>query len=69
MMTRDLQNTKDLLELWHTSTVNFMVVSKTGETSFIYGDNLGELLQHKIKLIEKYRQVEPRIDMNIMWKV
>lgn len=69
MMTRDLQNTKDLLDLWNTSTVNFMVVSKTGETSFIYGENLGDLLQRKIALVEKYRHVEPRIDMNIMWKV
>jgi hypothetical protein len=69
MMARDLQNTKDLLELWESSTVDFMVVSKTGETSFIYGENLGELLRHKITLVEKYRHVEPRIDMNIMWKV
>ncbi len=69
MMARDLQNTKDLLELWNTSPVDFMVVSKTGETSFIYGENLGELLQRKIALVEKYRHVEPRIDMNIMWKV
>ncbi|MGH7491630.1 MAG: hypothetical protein ACREOO_04475 [bacterium] len=69
MMARDLRNTKDLLELWESSTVDFMVVSKTGETSFIYGENLGELLRYKIALVEKYRHVEPRIDMDIMWKV
>ncbi len=69
MMARDLQNTKDLLDLWETSKVHFMVVSQTGETSFIYGENLGELLRRKIALVEQYRHVEPRIDMNILWKV
>lgn len=69
MMASDLQNTKDLLDLWETSKVNFMVVSQTGETSFIYGENLGDLLRRKIALVEQYRTVEPRIDMNILWKV
>ena len=69
MMTEDIQNTQDLLELWESSRVNFMVVSKSGETSYIYGDNLGDLLRRKIRLMEKYRHVEPRIDDTIMWKV
>lgn len=69
MMDMEIQNCKDLLELWNTSCVNFMVVSKTGENSFIYGENFGELLQRKIELMEKYKHVEPRIDKNIMWKV
>jgi hypothetical protein len=69
MMTKDVQNTKDLLELWESSDVNFMVVSKSGETSYIYGENLGDLLRRKIQLVEAYRHVEPRIDQNIMWRV
>lgn len=69
MMTTEIQNAKDLLELWESSEVNFMVVSKSGETSYIYGENLGELVQRKIDLMEKYRQVEPRIDDSIMWKI
>ncbi|MCG8605886.1 hypothetical protein MJD09_12950 [bacterium] len=69
MMTRDIRNTRDLLELWESSRVNFMVVSKSGETSYIYGENLGELLRRKIQLVEEYRHVEPRIDPDIMWRV
>ncbi len=69
MMTRDIQNTRDLLELWESSQVNFMVVSKSGETSYIYGENLGDLLRRKIQLTEEYRHVEPRIDPDIMWRV
>ena len=69
MMTKDIQNTRDLLELWESSRVNFMVVSKSGETSYIYGENLGNLLRRKIQLMEEYRHVEPRIDPDIMWRV
>lgn len=69
MMTKDIQNTQDLLELWESSRVNFMVVSKSGETSYIYGDNLGDLLRRKIGLMEEYRHVEPKIDDTIMWRV
>ena len=69
MMDRDIQNTRDLLELWQSSRVNFMVVSKSGETSYIYGENLGDLLRRKIQLMEEYCHVEPRIDPDIMWRV
>ncbi len=69
MITREIQNAKDLLELWESSNVNFMVVSKSGETSYIYGENMGALVKRKIELMEKYRHVEPGIDDTIMWKV
>ena len=69
MMTREIQNTKNLLELWQNSPVHFMVISKSGETSYIYGENLGELLNRKIELMSKYRHVQPRIDPDIMWKI
>jgi len=69
MMTKEIENVKDLLELWETSRVDFMVVSKTGETGYIYGENLGELLRQKIQLMKEYRDVEPRIDPDIMWKI
>lgn len=69
MMTREIQNTKSLLELWQNSQVHFMVISKSGETSYIYGENLGELLQLKIELMSKYRHVQPGIDRDIMWKI
>jgi hypothetical protein len=69
MMDREIQSTHELLRLWQTSKTEFMVVSETGETSYIYGENFGELLQRKIELMEKYRHVEPHIDPDIMWKV
>jgi len=69
MMDKDIENTKDLLELWNTSDVNFMIISETGETSYMYANNFGEKLQKKIELVEKYRHVEPRIDESVMWRV
>lgn len=69
MISKEVAFTKDLLELWEESPIHFMVVSQTGETSYIYGENFGELLQQKIQLMEDYRHVEPRIDPDIMWKV
>ena len=69
MIDMEIQNARELLALWRTSTTQFMVVSKSGETSFIYGENFGELLERKIELMEKYRHVEPRIDQEIMWKI
>jgi hypothetical protein len=69
MIAEEIQLAKELLNLWETSTVNWMVVSKVGETSYIYGENLGELIRKKIALMEKYGKVEPYIDPNFIWRV
>ncbi|MCG3119212.1 MAG: hypothetical protein ALAOOOJD_01568 [bacterium] len=69
MMTVEIQFAKDLLQLWETSNINWMVVSKVAETSYIYGENMGELIRKKIALMEKYGDVEPYIDPNFMWRV
>ncbi|MFQ5772759.1 MAG: hypothetical protein ACE5HX_19645, partial [bacterium] len=69
MIDKEIKNANELLELWQTSDVEFMVISDRGETSFIYGENFGELLQIKIELMKKYRLIEPRIDEEIMWKI
>lgn len=69
MMDREIQNAHDLLDLWRTSEIDFMVISKTGETSYIYGENFGTLVQRKIELMEKYRHVAPFIDEDILWRV
>jgi hypothetical protein len=69
MVADEIQFAKDLLQLWETSTTPWMVVSKVGETSYIYGENLGELIRKKIALMEKYGDVEPYIDPNFMWRV
>ena len=34
-----------------------------------HGENIGELIQRKIELIEKFRHVEPKINDQINWRV
>ncbi|HMB94331.1 MAG TPA: hypothetical protein VKP65_26015 [Rhodothermales bacterium] len=69
MIDRDLANTHDLLDLWETTDHELILVSDVGETSFVYGDNLGDLLRRKIDLTEQYRNAEPYIDTDIMWRI
>ena len=66
---KDLTNTKDLLNLWQTSQVEFMLISELGETSYIYGTNFGDSLEKKIELTEKYRHYPPYIDKDIIWRI
>lgn len=69
MIDRDLANTRDLLDLWEHSETEFILVSDVGETSFLYGENLGDLLRRKLDLTERYRHVEPAIDRDIIWRL
>ena len=69
MIDLDLQNTRDLLDLIENTTTEFMVVSSQGQTAFIYGENLPDDLRRKIELTEKYRNVEPFIDPEILWRL
>ena len=69
MIDLDLENTRALLDLWETSSTEFIVVSDVGETSFVYGENIGDHLRRKIDLTERYRDCEPRIDADIMWRL
>ncbi len=69
MIDREIANTERLLRLWRESDTHFMAVSCVGETPFIYGENFGEGLQKKIDLMRRYREVEPRIDSGIMWRI
>ncbi len=69
MVSSEIANTKDLLELWETAEAEFMPVSGVGETSYIYGENFGELLKKKIDLMKKYGDREPYIDKEILWRV
>jgi hypothetical protein len=52
MIDLDLENTKTLLNLLDTSSTEVLMLSDVGETSFIYGDNICELLERKIELTE-----------------
>lgn len=64
----ELENARGFLEHFETSPTEFMVVSETGESTFIYGKNLGDHLRNKIRLMEKYRHRKPRIDREILWR-
>ncbi len=62
-------NAEALLTLWETSATEFMLVSEAGETGFVYGENFGELLRRKIRLMDAYGAREPRIDRDIIWRL
>jgi len=68
MIDLDLENTRELLDLWETSKTEWMLVSDVSETSFIYGENFGDLLRRKLELTEQYRHRKPRIDRDILWR-
>ena len=69
MVDSELQNTRKLLQLWETTTVDFMPIHCPAETMHAYGPNFGELLKKKIVLTEKYGAYLPRIDPNYMWRM
>ncbi len=64
----ELVNARGFLEHFENSPTEFMVVSATGENTFIYGKNLGDHVRAKIRLMEKYRHKKPRIDKGILWR-
>ena len=64
----EMENTRGLLDHFENSPTEFMVVSETGESTFIYGKNLGTHLRTKLRLMEKYRHRKPRIDRDILWR-
>jgi hypothetical protein len=46
-----------------------MMVSGVGETTFIHGENLPQLVRRKMELMKKYGSALPRIDAGFMWRV
>ena len=69
MVASELANTKALLELWESSTVDFMPVNAYTETMHEYGINFGGVLRQKIALTEKYGDCLPYIDPDYMWRM
>lgn len=69
MMDQEISNCEKLLDLWETAPVEWMIVSGGEETPFIYGDNFGELLNQKIRLMKKYRHNAPAIDPDYMFRI
>jgi hypothetical protein len=46
-----------------------MPVSSLGESLHLYGENFGDLLGHKIALMERHAHDEPYIDPQYMWRM
>lgn len=68
MVMNELQNARKLLHLWEHSTVDWIPISKK-ESLHCYGENFGELLKNKIRLMEQHRDDEPYIDPKYMWRM
>ena len=69
MIADEIENSKDLLNLWQNSKVDFMPISDLTETMYTYGDNFGELLQKRIELMEKHKNDTPYVNPNFMWRM
>lgn len=69
MVRQEIANTRDLLELWETSTTEFMIVSREGENTFVYGGDFGDQLRRRIELMEGHEDDEPYIDPDFIWRV
>ena len=68
MVATEIACARDLLGLWEEGATQFMVVSEVGETAYIYGENFGELVREKIRLMWEYGHVEPHIDEGVLWR-
>ena len=66
---RELDNARNLLLLWERSDVDFMPLIAHGETTHHCGMILGELLRHRIDLMERYGDREPAIVADYMWRM
>jgi hypothetical protein len=69
MSEREIQNCRELIQLWEMAPVEWMIVSASVETPFIHAENFPKLLRKKVALIEKHRDDEPYIDPDYMFKV
>ncbi|MEX2191202.1 MAG: hypothetical protein WEB33_10935 [Bacteroidota bacterium] len=69
MVLDEMENAKDLLDLWETSKTNWMIVSGVGETTFIYYKNFGELVKKKLELMRGHENDEPYVDPHFQWRV
>ncbi|MBD3385611.1 hypothetical protein GF407_11885 [candidate division KSB1 bacterium] len=67
MINAEIENSRTLQLLWN-SGVEFMIVTDKGETPEVYGDNLPDLLNKRIKLMRKHINDEPYIDPDYMMR-
>ncbi len=64
----DLENTAGLIELLGTTSSELLATSGIGNNTFLYGEDLPELLQRRLELTRRYRHHPPRIDKSILWR-
>lgn len=64
----ELANTANLLALLEAGRTEIMTLSTAGNSTFVYGEDLPDLLREKIRLMKKYRHRKPRIDRDILWR-
>jgi hypothetical protein len=69
LMKLEVKNTRELQRLWREAPLEWMIVSGTGETPFIYGENFPDLLEKKLGLMKKYGGAEPRVDPDYMFRL
>jgi hypothetical protein len=62
-------NAQLLLALVESATTEWMVQSELGETTFIYGDNIADLIRKKIALMEGRENDIPHVDPDYIWRV
>ncbi|MBX3750430.1 MAG: hypothetical protein KF897_10100 [Opitutaceae bacterium] len=64
----ELVNTERLIALLESGRTEVMALSAAGNNTFVYGEDLPDLLREKIRLMKKYRHAKPRIDRDILWR-
>ncbi len=69
MIANEIENIQGLLAIWNEGATEVLPISVRGETLHIYGENFGELLGKKIRLMETHKNDEPYIDPNYMWRM
>jgi len=65
---QELANTSDLITLLESGRTEVMALSAIGNNTFIYGEDLPDLLREKIRLMKQYRHKKPHIDRDILWR-
>jgi hypothetical protein len=69
MILNEIDNCKDMLHIWRESPVEWIIISGGSETPFVHGENFGDLLERKIDLMQHYKNDEPHIDPDFMFRL
>ncbi|MBD3385445.1 hypothetical protein GF407_11035 [candidate division KSB1 bacterium] len=69
MVQLEIENMKELLDLWQHSSTDFVVISGQGESVHALGENFGEHIERKIELMRQHGDDEPHVDPKFIWRV